>query len=159
VTTERFEEGPYDAFRIAEVIEQPIELAISEIRRQQVQVVVVRFLYGCAKSFAAFKALLAETGNSGPYAKGKAGCSLRAEGPEQDSLALRRCEIRQVHCRSGLPNTTLHVVDGERPHRARSPGPALLNARRQADRVSSERNLASFLTTCLRRSFRRSRLC
>ena len=53
VATERVEQGRDDTCRLAEVTEQSIELAISEVRRQQVQVVVVGLLDGFGERLAA----------------------------------------------------------------------------------------------------------
>ena len=61
VTAERVEECRDHAFRLAEVTEQPIELAVGEVRGQQVEIVVVGLLDGCGERLAALQALLAET--------------------------------------------------------------------------------------------------
>ena len=86
VPAECVEKSRHHAFRLPEVVEQPIELAIREVRRQQVEVAVVRLLDGRAERLAAFEALPAEALDARADAKSEARRGLRVEVPEQRPL-------------------------------------------------------------------------
>src|SRR5262249_61194208 len=81
VATQRLEEGPHPAFRLAEAAQQPIELAVGKVCRQQVEVGVIGLFDRGAERLSAFKTLLAESCNARSYAEREAGCRLRVEVP------------------------------------------------------------------------------
>ena len=82
VAADHAEQVRDDLSRFIEVIEQSIELAIREIRRQQVQIAVIRLLDGGEEGQAAFETLPAEPLDARPDTKGEARRALRIQIPE-----------------------------------------------------------------------------
>ena len=60
VTAQRVEEGRDQAFWLAKGVEEPFELAVCEVGRQQMQVAIIGLLDGRGQRLAVLETLLAE---------------------------------------------------------------------------------------------------
>src|SRR5262249_23690272 len=76
------EERPDQAFWLAKGTEESVDLAIGEVSRDQVQIVIIGFLDGGGQCIAVLERSLAEPCHARLHAKSEAGGGLRVEIPE-----------------------------------------------------------------------------